>query len=440
MHVKQTVSLNKSGSRLKKSNSLPNANQIYWLGPRGEDALPLLANFPLKNIICANYSSLLQELASEINIYSAEQQIGLRKRICSADMPLLFSSWLSNVNQPTDAVVIFPYVAIATMPPIKSMGPNYQIVRSINYKPLQRHFFKKWKFLTPESLLIKHYVDYKKLQSLLRTTELGVQSPVRGSQGRGIKRVNIRELLTCMDKHSSPQEPYLISAFVPGISVNTAMVVTPDYIHCGWPSVQILGEPLSRVDSEFGYCGNNFSATHDFPAQDIATLATLATRLGQHFAAMGYVGYLGADWIYDHDGKWWLIEVNPRLQGSSLALSLFENAVTKDDLFTHLLAKPSHSRKNSLKPFAHPVHGMQLNLFSDGIIKLTSEVKLQLSLLEKDWQLVGFPIPGTVAEPHAELGKIITTANLPMNGNQLQSISRKYITRYFAESGLDAII
>lgn len=419
--------------------------ELYWLGQRGEDAFPIAILFPLKGIICANWSKTMSYWAEYYDIYSLEQINQQRTSFSSTNLHSLLSEWShvysANPKANTKPIKILPYMAIKPLHAHYDMlGPKFNLVSFINNKEYQRQSFQTWGFRTPKNLILTEHVRPYDVFQFFRKTKHCIVTPNHGSLGKGVQRFTVDELIKSMETNVSDCSTVEIaSEFIEGTSVNTSMLITPDAVLLGWPSLQILGEVISNAPSEFFFCGSSFSATHELDKRDLTALSILSHALGKKYAELGYQGFLGADWILDAHGNWWLIEVNPRMQGSTLALTLFEMQAGYPSLLSNwqpLLSKglSDHRKSKPLGPssFHAPVRGFQLNIYAN---ERASLAHYQLSSTKstnssEKWYIAGMPAIKTSVNKSAEVFKIIAAnTSVSLNNNQLQPSERVKIIR-----------
>jgi len=94
----------------------------------------------------------------------------------------------------------------------------------------------------------------------------------------------------------------------------------------------------SCVRGRFGYCGNDFAATLDAIGKGaIQELEQMTTSIGVWLWRNGYVGAFGVDALF-HEGELYLTEINPRFQGSSASSADLDDALGRDNIFSHHLA------------------------------------------------------------------------------------------------------
>ncbi len=83
----------------------------------------------------------------------------------------------------------------------------------------------------------------------------------------------------------------------------------------GKGSITYLGVTEQHFDQNNKWCGGSFSA--GIQDQLCDTAAPIIQATGRHLHAQGYVGLVGIDILQDTAGRYFLVDVNPRLTGIS---------------------------------------------------------------------------------------------------------------------------
>lgn len=124
----------------------------------------------------------------------------------------------------------------------------------------------------------------------------------------------------------------------PSIPLNVNSCVFPGgEVSMHPPSLQLIGIPAC-TNRRFGYCGNDFARIADFDRSLLNDLEKIVLIVGRWLRKQGYIGAFGIDAIL-HGGTIYLIEVNPRFQGSSaLASSLMRDLDLPDLFMDHIAA------------------------------------------------------------------------------------------------------
>jgi hypothetical protein len=86
-----------------------------------------------------------------------------------------------------------------------------------------------------------------------------------------------------------------------------------------------------------GYCGNDFAQVRNLDVNILDELETLTLQVGKWLASMGYLGAFGLDAI-EYRRQVYLVEVNPRFQGSSLMAAQLDEELGRSDIFLNHVA------------------------------------------------------------------------------------------------------
>ena len=141
-----------------------------------------------------------------------------------------------------------------------------------------------------------------------------VVQPMRGSSGAGVR------LMTSEDSWvASGGSGVLASTWSPGVVLNLHVAVDGQHVVVAPWSVQASGIP-ALGGGPFTYGGNDFGAVSDLDAGLVAEGQRVGDLVGRRLAQLGWTGIFGLDAIYD-GSRLLMLEVNPRLQGSSWLLA-----------------------------------------------------------------------------------------------------------------------
>jgi uncharacterized protein len=111
--------------------------------------------------------------------------------------------------------------------------------------------------------------------------------------------------LTDIDREFSCGE-WILQEFVEGENISASVLSTGDEARTILTSTQIIGDNKLGQIEPFGYCGNNVPYTGDIE------ISELAQKVVAH---LSLIGSNGVDFILKN-GELYVIEVNPRLQGT----------------------------------------------------------------------------------------------------------------------------
>ena len=401
---------------------------LVWIGHRGVDAEILTSVAPARAIICCDWDADLCALTSKVSISSIERLSFKRLTWSSASLGLISQQSLGAAfrSLPHDeAIGVIPYRSTQALEEVLSSFPNMRlaaahadIVDNLDDKEVQRKLFKELGLPMPRWSMVKS-------DDLAENATLGkigfpavVQIP-RSSLGIGTFLVESSEELQRLKVGAGGK--FLVSECLPGPVVNATAVIGRGDVHIAWPSIQLVGlASCTGVGHPFQYCGNDFGAISNLPSNAVDRLFSCIRVLANGLRRIGYLGIFGTDWIFK-DGRWFILELNPRFQGSTLLLSTLEQAAGGVPLAVeHVRAFLGDSAvlavgKRSSTP--EPLTGGQVVLYqrhSDWVTVGGSVAALPTSSSanRQRCRIVGAPIAGTVVAPGAILARLFLSGSV----------------------------
>jgi len=378
---------------------------LLWFGSRGGDARMLGNPRVLVGVVCCDWSDALRELSRRVPVLSLERNLRLRKRWDSSSLCQMLTaevaSFLEGLSRKRPIVVV-PYRAIPDLealvsPRIRVVAPPAQLVAVLDDKIRQRRLFAAWGMPSPNSVAIETagegLAGVAVPEDMLVSGPVVVQRPI-GSLGIGT------ELHTRPGMLALPAgERLLASPFVAGPVINATAVVHGGAVIVSWPSVQLTGfTACGAGDERFLYCGNDFGAVSALPQNARSALFELMRRLGKNLGRLGWIGIFGADWVFD-GGRWLLLEVNPRCQGSTAILvDLERRSGRKTTMQAHLAAFEAGPSFTALAD-PKPLTGARVVLYFRGDVRSVHPIR---SVAAPE----GLPVRGTPIEDGACLGEV----------------------------------
>ncbi len=412
------------------------APTLVWYGHRGLDAAVLAAVGSLRAIICCDWGEDMGAAFGTVATLSIERETRRRPIWSSSSLALIpterIREILTAVASDAETFVV-PYRTTAACEGVvnafsrgrmRLVGPPSRVVDRLDDKRTQRQLFKRWGLPTPAWSL----ASWKDLQAGAPGGVSGVGYPAivqvpRGSLGRGTFRMSLAEDGQRFEELFRHASQCLVSELVEGPVVNTTAVIAEDGVVLAWPSIQLTGlRACAPPGSPFAYCGNDFGAVCDLPEAALGKLFVLKRRLGEALRGEGFLGLFGADWVYDGQA-WYLLEINPRFQGSTPTLAVLEEKAGMPPLvgahFRALLGEAVvTARRCPERPEA--LVGGHLVLYQRCPEAVTAGVSRTsgdgsgkppqvLGSDDSAWTLSGAPAPGTSVAAGAILGRILTT-------------------------------
>ncbi len=145
----------------------------------------------------------------------------------------------------------------------------------------------------------------------------------RGDSGSGTFLCKTAEEFAGI-KRNCPTKEAIISSRIHGISINMHAVVIDhkksiDVIP-SQPSIQLVGfKNLARRETI--WTGNDFGAASDILKDEtIGKLNDEITAIGKWMGSKGWRGLFGVDFVKNHNGEIYPVDINPRFQGSTQVL------------------------------------------------------------------------------------------------------------------------
>lgn len=249
-----------------------------------------------------------------------------------------------------------------------------------------------------------------------------------------------------LSSHVTPTEARRFSyaeEYVDGPSFNVHFTIGPDRIRVYAPSVQLIGIDVLAPEP-FAYCGGDFFAAQheDRSGHVMEKLMVSTARIAKWLAEAGYRGAGGVDFIV-RDGTEYFLEINPRMQCSSFALSIalaedekptidqlhcaafLEEEVVPLDLVefvTTTRTPPSHlvlvhDGKSGILNAILQEGEYNDNLFF--IRPFDTKTPRRLLHAKSDVWLCGTPIEGTFVHRGAQLGRIVISQSV-LDSNSMQ--------------------
>jgi predicted ATP-grasp superfamily ATP-dependent carboligase len=158
-----------------------------------------------------------------------------------------------------------------------------------------------------------------------------VVKPAKGFGGAGIRKVeNPEELEEIFKKLHYPQQEMVIQEYIPGIAASVSVISSRNECSALTVNEQLIGLSEFGQTEPFGYCGNIVPLSTSDKISSVCK--ELAERIALHFEL---AGSNGVDLAISDDGVPYVVEVNPRFQGS---LECVENVLGLNIVEAHMKA------------------------------------------------------------------------------------------------------
>lgn len=162
----------------------------------------------------------------------------------------------------------------------------------------------------PQTTVIDNFDEAKQ-----RVKDLGypvVLKPITSFGGSEVQRIESeRELKEAFKIVSSSNKGYMVQEYISGIPASVSLISTSEDVVALSVNEQLLGVRRLGMWSPFGYCGNIVPLSSSM--QVFKSCKTVAERIISHF---GLVGTNGVDFVVSKEGIPYVMEVNPRFQGT----------------------------------------------------------------------------------------------------------------------------
>jgi predicted ATP-grasp superfamily ATP-dependent carboligase len=217
-----------------------------------------------------------------------------------------------------------------------------------------------------------------------------VVKPNVGFGGTNIHLVlNEEELVRTVEKRN---DGFLVQRYVEGMTASTSLIATRKRSVALTVNRQLQGIASLGAPGTFAYCGNMV------PLDDSETVNSRCRRISEKVVeAFGLVGSNGVDMVIDHSGQPWVIEVNPRFQGT---LECVETVLGANLVEAHLAA----CLKNRLPKLG------KANGYCVRLILYCREPSLVPDLRQLPW-VRDIPLPGVIVERNEPLCSVIATGD-----------------------------
>lgn len=272
---------------------------------------------------------------------------------------------------------------------IPILGNRPDIIKNVRNKTT---FFQELSHLgvpRPETAIVEDFEEAER-----KSKDIGypvVVKPSRGFGGVGIRKArNTQELKQAYENASLFSDEVLIQEHISGTSASISIVSSAKGVAPLTLNEQLLGMREMHQYEPFGYCGNIVPLAT--PRTVVDTCEDITEKITSHF---GLVGSNGIDLVISKEGIPYVIEVNPRFQGT---LECVERVLGINLVESHIKAciygtLPKVSRTPSV--------------FCTRLILFASQQSIMPSLSTLD-EVRDIPLPGVLVEQGEPVCSIVT--------------------------------
>jgi predicted ATP-grasp superfamily ATP-dependent carboligase len=183
--------------------------------------------------------------------------------------------------------------------------------------------------------------------------------PLRSGGGSGIRLLrNPKNLQSFIERHMIDDAKFRIQEYVPGFDISSSILSSKSDSHCLSVQGQLIGMPTAGKNCGFSYCGNYYPAFISTKVID-----QIAEASEEVCKSLSLVGSNGIDFVVDASSNVWLMEVNPRIQGT---LEMLERAGNISITDRHVRAVNGELLDNKLR--IKPVVKMIVYSRMEGIV------------------------------------------------------------------------
>jgi predicted ATP-grasp superfamily ATP-dependent carboligase len=190
------------------------------------------------------------------------------------------------------------------------LGNSPEVIEKVRKKP---EFFEELKSLRiahPETTIVKDVDEAKAAAAEMRYPV--VIKPVRGFGGVGIRTAwNSKEIEEAFFEASLAGNDVLVQKFIDGVHASVSFLVADKDVKVLTLNEQLLGLRFLFQQEPLGYCGNIVPLY--FTDLVFEKCMSIAEKIALHF---GLTGSNGIDLVISKEGTPYVVEVNPRFQGT----------------------------------------------------------------------------------------------------------------------------
>ena len=185
--------------------------------------------------------------------------------------------------------------------------------------------------------------------------------PITSGGGAGIRKISGFKQLETFYKALEESErlgPRVVQEYVSGIDVSASVLGTGTDAMTLSIQDQLIGLPSAGRLSDFVYCGNRIPASVDDKIQERVRNVSESLTSELHLK-----GSIGIDYVVTSTGDIWLLEINPRFQGS---LEMLERASDISVSVLHIQA--CEGKLPDMAPRYQPTTKMIVYAHQDGTV------------------------------------------------------------------------
>lgn len=321
--------------------------QLCWFGVRGIDAPPLARYGQLSHIY-----SQTAPLYDSLDIYEKSLETVLMHRVDlnTYDIDLDQEHYTRDFKRTVlfgmkNKIILVPYrpqeflasIYFTHHDIIDYFGLFHKFQRTFEFKPWVEKSLRE----TGINVVPWEYVrniERDMIKERIARGQITLIRPPYSSGGAGYVIIRKIEDIYTNPVSASDDGFFSVSPFLKeSVPINiNACIYRDGSVRVFLPSFQLIGIK-EATNRPLGYCGNDFGLVKNLSKEMIDGIENLTLAVGAWLARKEYLGIFGAD-ILIADGKIYLVEVNPRFQGSTLLSSLISLKIGDADPYGEHLA------------------------------------------------------------------------------------------------------
>lgn len=299
---------------MNKTGKIQTQNMIYpkcYIGIRESD-IRYSGDFFKSNICmfsenCEQYPIRTNQNIPDKDVLNKMKQIALDKHISNPECRFYFYNQMAAYNYPKE--IIQNSICINEKEILDFLNNKICIREWLDQSRIPVACYET--FMGNEIMyatLTKHFDKYNTF----------VIQDAYGGGGIGTYYVN-RKNCSKIAQKLQPYQRYLVSPYIPNVSVNTHVFVADKQTVLSPGSVQII----ENKDDQLCYRGADFIAFRELSANVRNQIKILSLQIADMLRQKGYCGIAGIDFIVTEKNDIFCCEINPRFQASSLLLDRF---------------------------------------------------------------------------------------------------------------------
>ena len=272
---------------------------------------------------------------------------------------------------------------------VQILGNPPEVIEGVRKKTGFFEELKSLRIAHPETVIVKDFDEAKAAAAKIEYPV--VIKPVRGFGGVGIRTAqDSKQIERAFLEASLVSEDLLVQEFIKGVHASISFLVADKNVKILTINEQMLGLRFLSQQEPFGYCGN-IVPLH-FANSIVERCKRITEKISSHF---GLKGSNGIDLVISEEGTPYVMEVNPRFQGT---LECVEKVLGMNLVKSHIDA----CLHNSL-----PTIKEKTSTFCTRLILYTPEriVTPDLTVFQ---EVRDIPLPGAIIEKGEPLCSIIT--------------------------------